>query len=45
MKEKKRSRLLRGKRHWSGEGCAQYVVRKQQNAGERRSRFFGGKFF
>ncbi|KRY80495.1 hypothetical protein T11_12071 [Trichinella zimbabwensis] len=36
-------KLLREKRHWSGEGCAQHVVRKQQNAGERGRRFFGGK--
>ncbi|KRY97560.1 hypothetical protein T11_17606, partial [Trichinella zimbabwensis] len=44
MKEKKRSQLLRGKRHWSGEEGAEYVVEKQQKAGERGRRFFGGKF-
>ncbi|KRY96148.1 hypothetical protein T11_10895 [Trichinella zimbabwensis] len=43
MKEKKRSRLLRGKRHWSEEEAAEYVVGKQQKAGERGRRFFGGK--
>ncbi|KRY64240.1 hypothetical protein T11_9724, partial [Trichinella zimbabwensis] len=35
---------LRGKRHWSGEEGAEYVVEKQQKAGERGRRFFGGKF-
>ncbi|KRY93987.1 hypothetical protein T11_178, partial [Trichinella zimbabwensis] len=39
-----RSQWLRGKRHWSGEEGAEYVVEKQQKARERGRRFFDGKF-
>ncbi|KRY96651.1 hypothetical protein T11_1131, partial [Trichinella zimbabwensis] len=40
---KRRSQWLRKKRHWSGEEGAEYVVGKQQKAGESGRRFFGGK--